>query len=161
MRIQVVLALAVALICSMPVLAQQQSGDSQLQLQGSLRLGAPGKGQDSGSVFVSYGRFFTDRQEAGVSATGYIAGDDLAGFGGPFYRYNFSSGKRVPYVGAAAGATFGDFGAGSTVLTFEAGIRFFINRNSAFSTGAITTYSIDESEFDDGLNVVFGFSYLW
>ena len=158
MKIYFVPVLVCALAIPVPGLAQQASGDTELQIQGSLNLG--GK-EESGSVYLSYGRFFSDRQEAGLSVTGYTISGDLAGFGGPFYRYNFSNEDVVPYVGAAAGSSFGDFAGGDLLLTFEGGIRFFLSRNSAFSVAAVTNYSVEESEVLDGLNLVFGFSYLW
>ena len=162
MRRFVLWLVAVLVIAPLPITAQQQAGDTELQLQGSLSLSLDDEVQDSGSVFVNYGRFFTDRQEAGVSVFASIFEDgDIGGFGGPFYRYNFASGKTVPYVGAALGATFGDFSTGDVLLTLEGGVRWFLQRNIAFTLAGNTNYDVDESELQDRLQVLFGFSYVW
>lgn len=154
--------LAILVMAPLPVAAQQQAGDTEIQLQGSLSLGLDNDAPDSGSVFVNYGRFLTDRQEAGGSVIAVIVGDgDVSGFGGPFYRYNFTSGTTVPYVGAAAGASFGDYSTGDILLTFEGGVRWFLQRNMAFTLAGSTNYDVDESELADRLQVLFGFSYLW
>lgn len=153
---------AVLLALTPPAFGQQTAGDSELQLQGSLTLGLNGDVPDNGSVFLNYGRFFTDRQEVGVSVFTFIINDgDFAGFGGPFYRYNFSSGKTVPYVGAAAAAPFGEFATGDILLTFEGGVRWFLERNIAFTLAANSNYDVDASDFSDQLQVLFGFSYVW
>jgi len=163
MRTYFVLALAAAFVLASPVLGQQGTGDTELQLQGNLFLGGSGQ-EDSGSVAVQVGRFFTEYQEIGLGVIGTIQGDSkFAGSGGPYYRYNFSAGKTVPYLGASAGTTFSNFrGAGtSTVATAEGGVRFFLDRKTAFTVGATKTYFFKQKEFDKGLNIQFGFSHLW
>lgn len=153
---------AVMLVASIPATAQQTAGDSELQLQGSLSLGIGSDGSDNGSVFLNYGRFFTDRQEAGALVFASFDSDgDFSGFGGPFYRYNLSTGKTVPYVGASAAIPFGDYSEGDILLTPEGGVRWFLERNLAFSLAANLPYDVNESEFHDQLQVLFGFSYLW
>ena len=152
----------ILLMAPLPVIAQQEAGDTELQLQGSLSLGLSDEVQDVGSVFVNYGRFFTDRQEVGGSVALFIIEDgDVGGFGGPFYRYNFASGTTVPYIGAAAGASFGDYSTGDVLLTFEGGVRWFLQRNIAFTLAGSTNYDVDESELADQLQVLFGFSHIW
>lgn len=158
------LGLIVGLVAlAAPALAQQQEGDTELQLQGSLSLATSSDFEHSGGVNVNYGRFFTDHQEWGVAvvATFHEEGD-LGGAGGPFYRYNFSTGETVPFVGAAAFAGFGDGPAGDgALLAVEGGVRFFLDRNRAFSVTGQQLYSIDQSELADTLNVLFGFSIFW
>jgi hypothetical protein len=162
MRRFVLWLVAVLVIAPLPLAAQQQAGDTELQLQGSLSLSLDDDVQDSGSVFVNYGWFFTDRQEVGASVFASIFEDgDVGGFGGPFYRYNFVSGTTVPYVGAAVGATFGDFSTGDVLLTLEGGVRWFLQRNIAFTLAGSTNYDVDASELQDRLQVLFGFSYIW
>jgi hypothetical protein len=162
MRSQIMMAATILVLLAVPALAQQEVGDTELQAQATLSIATSGDQDDTGTVLLNVGRFFTVRQEAGLSVFGILVGGDLVGYGGPFYRYNFSNSNVVPYVGAAAAATFGDFGAGdSAVLTFEGGARFFLNRSTALSASARTEYSIDEQEFGDSLQLVFGFSHLW
>lgn len=155
--------LIVALATALPAAAQQQEGDSELQLQGSLNLATSSDFEHSGSVHVTYGRFFTDRQEWGLTVSGGFQQDgDVAGFGGPFYRYNFSTGDVVPFVGGALGAAFGEgaFGDGAQ-LQAEGGVRFFLDRSKAFTVAGQTYYSVDNSEFGDTFDVLFGFSVFW
>ena len=157
------LALLVLVLMATPVLAQQEAGDSELQLQGSLLLGVSGDTEDFGSATGTYGRFLTDRQEAGGTLSVFLVSNgDWAGSGGPFYRYNFVSGsKTVPYVGAAAVATFGEFAGGDIQLDLEGGSRWFLTRNTAFSLSGVYSYDVDASDFADTLRVLFGFSYIW
>lgn len=148
-------------LATVPVAAQQQEGDSELQLQGTLSI-STGDAEDSGAVSVNWGRFFTDRQEIGATAfTFFTADGDVAGYAGPFYRYNLASGTTVPYVGASAAAGFGDFSSGDALVNLEGGVRWFLARNMAFTLGGVYTYDVDESEFLDAVQVLFGFSYLW
>ena len=160
-----VLALALASVLTIAGVAvgQQQKGDSELQIQGSLNLDFNSGGQDNGSVSLTWGRFFTDNQEAGLSVFTFFNQDgDLAGFGGPFWRFNFGSGKTVPYAGLAATTAFSDNDvSGDVLLTFEGGVRWFLERNIAFSLAGQTSYDIDNSDLDDRLRVLFGFSYFW
>jgi hypothetical protein len=155
--------LIVALATALPAAAQQQKGDSELQLQGSLKLATSSDFEHSGGVNVNYGRFFTDRQEWGVTVSGaFLPDGDVAGFGGPFYRYNFSSGDVVPFVGGALGASFGEGAIGDGVqLAAEGGVRFFLDRSKAFTVTGQTYYSVDNSELADTFDVLFGFSVFW
>jgi hypothetical protein len=147
-------------------MAQQGAGDTELQLQGSLSLATSGAKDSAGGANALVGRFFTDRQEAGVSlAASIFQGNKLVGLAGVFYRYNFSSGQIVPYVGASAADSFGSTGnVGSStglLLTFEGGFRYFIDRRTAFSVEASEGYSTKDKEFGKQLTVLFGFSHLW
>jgi hypothetical protein len=159
-------------MAAVPLAAQQTSGDSELQLQGTVSISTQkngdtgGNSNDSGSVAVNLGRFFTDHQEIGVTAFGiFDPAGDLAGLGGPFYRYNFGTGKTVPYVGASVDLAFGKFAGGTTsgggFATAEAGIRWFLARNSSFNLGAVYTYDLKEKKFQDQLQIMFGFSHFW
>jgi len=163
MRHRMVLSMVVLFALASPVFGQQQEGDTELQLQGSLRLATSSDFEHSGGANVTYGRFVTDRQEWGVTATATFTEDgDLGGTAGPFYRYNFGTGETVPFVGAAAVASFGDDSFGdNALLSAEGGVRFFLDRNRAFTVTGQTFYSIEESEFADSLNVLFGFSVFW
>jgi hypothetical protein len=159
-----VLILMAALLCALPALAQQEKGDTELQLQGSLSLALDEDLDDSGTVNVLFGRFFTRGQEIGATVRADISGDgDVGGAAGPFYRYNFlTGGKTVPYLGAAAVATFGENqGGGDVQLDLEGGSRWFLSRNMAFTLSGVYSYDVDASEFADRLRVLFGFSYLW
>ena len=160
MRTTFALITAALLCAAAPVLGQQSSGDTELQLQGNVHVGGSGD-QDSGSVNGRLGRFFTDYQEIGLDATGTFQADGkFGGSGGAFYRYNFSTGNIVPYLGASAGSTFGQ-GQTSTIAKAEAGVRFFVDRKTAFTVETTKTYFFKTKEYDKGLTIQFGFSHLW
>lgn len=145
-----------------PLAAQQVAGDTEIQLQGSLNLAISGDGTDSGAIFGNYGRFLTDYLEVGGTVGAFFNADgDLGGIAGPFARYNLSTGTTVPYVGAAVVTSWGDFAGGDILLTAEAGVRWFLQRNVAFTVAGTTQYDVDASELSDFLQVQFGFSYLW
>lgn len=154
------LALATAAV------AQQGTGDTEFQAQGTLSLATSGQASSTGGASVLLGRFFTDFQEAGGMLTTTIYGQNkLSGSAGVFYRYNFSTGQIVPYVGAAGSESFNsDKAAGSStglLLNFEGGFRYFVDRRTAFSVEAMEGYSTKNKEFGKQLTVLFGFSRLW
>lgn len=151
-------------VCALtsPVLAQQEAGDTELQIQGTISISNTKGGSDSGGVSATYGRFLTLRQEVGGNVTAFLTGDgDVGGTVGPFYRFNFSNGKVVPYVGGAATTTYGDFGGDDNLLLqLEGGVRFFLDRKTAFSIQGVT-YQSDNVDFGDQLFIILGFSHLW
>lgn len=147
------------LLLAWPAAGQQEKGDSELQLQGSVTVGGD---TDTGTVALTWGRFLTRTQELGVSVVGtFNAEGDLSGLGGPFWRINLGSGKTVPYVGIAAFTDFGEFTSGDIVVNAEAGVRWFLERNMAFTVAGSTFYDLDANEFDDRVRILFGFSYFW
>jgi len=158
------LGLAGLLAVAVPAYAQQAKGDNEFQLQGSVSIGISGQNKtDFGSVEMKYGRFITDYQQLGLEVTGFITGNNsIAGYGGPFYRYNFSKDKVVPYVGVGAAAYFGSQGIGKgATVDFEGGVRYFLDRRTAFTAAATTGYSFDNHTFADNLQFLVGFSHLW
>lgn len=147
-----------------PAFAQTESGATELQVQGTLNLGLSKSVQDTGAVFLSWGRFVSRNNELGLTAGGAFTSDgDFGGFAGPFWRLNFGNGKTVPYLGASAAAPFGDYVAAdvSVVASLEAGVRWFVQRNLAFSVAGNTYYLVEENEFSDNLQILFGFSAFW
>jgi hypothetical protein len=157
------LILLLSLLVALPSLAQQEQGDSEFQLQGSLNLGISGDVDDSGTINLLYGRFFTKNQEVGGTVGTFInSSGDWSGVAGPFYRYNFTSdGKLVPYAGAALTATFGDYSNSDYLLSLEGGARYFVSRSTAFTVAGTYYYDVDAADFADYLQVLFGFSYVW
>jgi hypothetical protein len=155
--------LAGVLAISNPAYAQQGRGDNEVQLQASLTIGTSSSQNNSGSVNAGYGYFFTDLQQIGADVTVSIFNQNkLAGYGGPFYRYNFSTGKVVPYLGLSAAAAFGSQGNGKGALVNgEAGVRYFLDRRTALTASATTAYSFDQKAFTKNIVVLVGFSHLW
>ena len=156
---------AAMLAVSQPGWAQQVRGDNEIQVQGSLSLSTQGAQQSSGSAVAKYGRFLTDYQQVGLDLTASITGyNKISGSGGPFYRYNFSNGKLVPYLGASIAGSFGNSGAGfgkGGELDVEGGFRYFLDRRTAFTASAQARYSFDNSGFYKTIDLLFGFSHLW
>ena len=160
MRKTILVMVAIALVAS-PAIAQQEKGDTELQFQGTLSIGISGGEQDFGAVAINWGRFVTDQTELGISGAAlFDETGDLFGVGGPFWRLNFGSGTTVPYIGVSAYTSFGEQ-SGDIFGNLEAGTRWFLKRNVAFSLSGTILYDFDESDFDDSLNILFGFSYLW
>jgi hypothetical protein len=154
--------LAVAILMATPVLAQQQQGDTELQLQGSLSISTKSGDNNSGSATVNWGRFFTNQQEFGGTVTTFFNGNgDLSGFAGPFWRLNLGQSKTVPYIGASVATTFGEFSSGDAIANIEGGVRWFLSRSAAFTLGGLYTYDVKQKDFNDSVQVLFGFSYLW
>jgi hypothetical protein len=154
---------AVLVAVAAPCQAQQQRGDNEFQLQGSLSLATSGsQTADSGAVDVRYGRFLTDYQQVGVEVTGTITGGpSLFGSVGPFYRYNFSKDKLVPYVGGGVTVLFGTQGGNGGELNVEGGVRYFYDRHTAFTVSATTGYTFNNHTFGKTIAMLFGFSHLW
>ena len=157
------LALGLSLALTEAASAQGDKGKNELLLQGSVTLNFDSDSDDTGSAAISWGRFFTNNQQAGLVALTFFDSDgDLAGSGGPFWRYNFGDSETVPFLGVAATTAFSDSDiSGDFLITFEGGVRWFLERNMAFSLSGQTSYDTDASEFNDRLQVLFGFSYFW
>lgn len=159
------IVLATILTLTSPVVAEQEKGDLELQLQGTLTIytGDADGVDDSGGVGVLVGRFLTERQEVGLSLFTSLIGGDFGGLGGPFWRFNFTTNTDlVPYVGVGTHIPFGDaYEAVDLFATAEVGARWFVESNMSFSLEASTLYDVDASEFSDYINIFFGFSYFW
>jgi hypothetical protein len=162
----IALAVAGLLSAAVPGHAQQVKGDDEVQAGGSLSLSTSSdQKNDAGSANLSIGRFITDFQQVGVGTTVSITGNHkISGYGGVFYRYNFSKDRLVPYVGVSLNASLGGagskFGSGA-LASGEGGIRYFLDRATAFTVSVGDYYSFDSREFGKQLAVQFGFSHLW
>lgn len=164
MRFLVIGVGIVALLAvAVPGQAQQARGDNELQLQGTLFIATSSTQNDVGTVDVRFGRFVTDFQQVGIEATvSLIDHNKVAGLGGPFYRYNFSKDKVVPYLGASAAVGFGSGFAGKGgSISVDGGVRVFLDRRTAFTVSATTGYSFDQHEFGKNVQFLAGFSHLW
>jgi hypothetical protein len=155
------LAVAVLLGLANPVLAQQEAGNDELQLQGNLSLGS-GSHKTSGQIMVNPGRFFTALQEIGIHLNSTITNGKLMGSVAPSYRFNFSTNKVVSYLGISAGTQFGNaVGGRSAMASAEAGLRYFVARKTAFTLSTGKSYLFKQKKFDPGLDIDFGFTHLW
>lgn len=133
--------LALALVVSTftnNVVAQPQTGNSELQLNASL-FAPQGSSDLSTSVAASYGMFLSDELEVGVRQ-GYsgLFPSKQSSFWlastTPFVDYHFrglfEDDKVLPYVGAFLGAVWNDRDVTGT-LGPNAGVKMFVN-NSTF-----------------------------
>jgi hypothetical protein len=162
MRMYGWLAVAALFVLATPVLGQQGAGDTELQMQGSVSVNGSMDHKTSGTIMVNPGRFLTDLQEVGLGLDGNINGGKLTGSVSPFYRFNFSTSKIVPYLGLTVGTQFGNVEGGrSTLASAEAGIRFFVDSKTAFTVDTSKSYFFKQKQFDHGLTIAFGFSHLW
>jgi hypothetical protein len=154
------------------VYAQQEAGDSELMVNGSLSLAVKNRDftSDTGNIFLSYGYFLNPTFEVGGTfITGLQQGPDMYSVG-PFIRLNFASGKLVPYVGSAFTFTrmtgSGDFESTNWErLDFDGGIRYFFRPNIAFVVSGAYGYSFPpeplESDWDDTFSINLGLSFIW
>ena len=68
----------------------------------------------------------------------------------------------VPYVTVSLTTNYGKGGTGDSLLgEFEVGSRWFLTRNAAFFLAGYTTYDFEASDFHDGFEILFGYTYLW
>jgi len=150
---RIVIALAVLLgIAATASVAHAgfEAGDKTLSLSGA---GTNDKDFNDGSFSLTLtpGYFISNEVEIGVRQTlTYADGFNGATFG--FVDYNFNNvgdGKLVPYVGIAAGASYGedvdtDWSAGP-----EIGARYFVNSTTFINVNA--TYQFDlQDGIEDG-----------
>lgn len=163
---------------TLPTLAQQEKGDKELQLQGLITVSFGENKSASGTVFINFGYFFTDRQEVGVGTNLTLGGgagniDLSAGVTG-FYRYHLLRKKENlrPYIGidlfSAALIGGGSSDANSATpskldLTFlrpNIGFKYFFKRNVAFDVNSGYGFSVKSAkngQFDSRLGVSYIF----
>jgi hypothetical protein len=138
MKKQLVITLLTMLV-SLPMLAQQEKGDFQLQAQGSYYSIA---GFDGGYIYLNASKFVTQNIEVGASPIISISTEttlNLAFFGN--YSFVTKDAKLVPYVGAQLqlynlGSEFGS----QTGFGFRGGIRYFISEHVNIDVGPNITF---------------------
>lgn len=146
MKKQLALIVFSALV-SLPLLAQQEKGDFQLQAQGSYYNFA---GFDGGYIYLNASKFFTQNIEVGASPIFNIGAGgttvNLSFFGN--YNFMVENAKMVPYIGAQVllynlGSDFGS----QTGFGFKGGLRYFITEKVNVDVGPNITFLDGETLF--------------
>jgi len=149
--------------------AQQQKGDSEIQISGFATLV---DGNGFGSVFLKFGKYFTDNLQLGISPSLFFQtgdfGDTTIG-AGAFLNYSFlaSDAKTVPYFGFSyrkEDIEEWDFDNGR--IGAQLGFKQFVTPKTAFDVAGNYLFAIPVGEqdwdFSDGfIYLSFGFSYLF
>lgn len=138
---------------TIPVFAQQEKGDKELQLQGLIQVQFGDSKAAAGDLFINFGYFFTDRQEAGIGTNVGISGssdnvDFQAGLTA-FYRYHFArkKGNLQPYVGVDFFA-FDLTSAARTDLIYvrpNIGVKYFFKKNAAFDINSGYGFAVKDA----------------
>jgi len=156
------------LALSSSLFAQQQKGDSEIQISGFATVI---DGDAMGSVFLKFGKFFTDNFQFGITPSVDIntfGSSTNTTFGaGAFLTYSFlsSDAKTVPYFGASyrkSDLENWDFEYGS--VGGQAGFKQFVTPKTAFDISGNYLVSLPASDFVESEGLVyisFGFSYLF
>lgn len=151
-RLALTLALGGLVLASpLDLHAQQQQGDVELQLSGSVltTVGRDGASLSSGLVHAKGGYFVTDRLELGafpslvfarteVEVAGIREEDSETKFGvGFFANYSFlaDDATTVPYLGAQFYRIDVTDEDESGWIGANGGLRFYINRSTSFDVG--------------------------
>lgn len=138
---------------AIPVFAQQEKGDKELQLQALIQVQFGDFKAAKGDIFVNLGYFFTDRQEAGIGTNVGISGssDDI-NFGvglTAFYRYHFArkKGNLQPYVGIDL---FADdlthkMRVDRLYVRPNIGVKYFFKKNAAFDINSGYGFAVKDA----------------
>lgn len=153
-------------VCASPTFAQQEAGDTELQLSGSTTTTT----ESSTTTLITnvkVGQYFTRSLQLGVntSLTALFpeGGDpDFSGRGGAFFNYSFLSedATTVPYIGGQYSRSLErtiDEDKGNAGV--NGGLKFYLNRSTAFDVGGNYLFPLEEA----GSGVIlfqFGISFI-
>ena len=148
---------------------QQQKGDSEIQISGFV---SEFDGNFFGSVFLKFGKYFTDNLQLGISPSLLFQTGDFSDTtigAGAFLNYSFlaSDAKTVPYFGLSyrkEDIEEWDFDNGR--VGAQLGFKQFVTPKTAFDVSGNYLFAIPVGErdwdFSDGfIYLSFGFSYLF
>lgn len=149
--------------------AQQQKGNSEIQISGFATVN---DGNAFGSVFLKYGKFLTDRFQIGLSPsvdimTGNFGNTTVSA--GAFLNYSFlaSDAKTVPYFGFSyRKQDLEEWEIDNGRVGAELGFKQFVTPKTAFDISGNYQFAIPVGEqdwdFSNGfIYIAFGFSYLF
>lgn len=170
------LLLLVSLVRQAPLAAQQQAGDRELQLSGSLLAvtGEEGRSEALALVQAKVGFFVTDRVEIGAfpslsytrvtldTPAGELRDSDTRIGFGAFGTYSFlaEDAMTVPYLGGQIYKIDLNDSEAQTWVGANAGMKFYFNRNMAFDAGGNALLGTGDA---GGVLILvqFGLSYLF
>lgn len=149
--------------------AQQQKGDSEIQVSGFV---SEIEGDLFGSVFLKFGQYVTDNLQIGISPSLLFQTGDFSDTtigAGAFFNYSIlaSNAKTVPYLGFSyrkEDIEEWDFDKGR--VGAQLGFKQFVTPKTAFDISGNYLFAIPVGEadwdFSDGfIYIAFGFSYLF
>jgi hypothetical protein len=150
-----VLVLVAILVTTSPAAAQQEQGDIELELTGSL-ISTVGAGEASGMGILQskLGRFVTDRWEVGAFPSlevrfGEGTTNTQIGIGlFATYSYLRPDAMTVPYLGGSyykSDASRG-FDADDSWFGVNAGLKFYLNSRMAFDMGLDYLFALQGQE---------------
>jgi hypothetical protein len=178
-RVSAAFALVVAL--AIPAFSQAVKGDSELGLNGAVIITHQSPISTSGLAAVTYGYYFTNRDQLGFQNISIISGGGGSGtsvtdyfLGDYIHLFPLGSNPKVaPFVGGAAGvlamtsggsssATGGGSNSGTFIANGQGGLKFYVSEKTAFevayqllyeqqSGGTFASNSLSE--------ITFGFTY--
>lgn len=160
-------------VCVSPTFAQQEAGDTELQLSGSattqsFELLDETIRTTTVNTNVKAGQYFTRELQLGVTASVNAVfqsnRDDAQynGRGGAFANYSFltEDATRVPYLGGQYSKNLNtSFEDDSGSAGVNGGVKFYLNRRTAFDVGANYLFPLEDT--GNGLWLFqFGISYI-
>lgn len=173
LSLQVIAVAVFAAICTLPGSCQQQKGDSELGMNGSVIIQNSDIASTSGDVTLSYGHYFTKNDLVGTDTLTVLGKDFQNVFAQGRYRHLFPTAnpKVFPFVGAAAGVELihlgGALGGGTQhpfVGTGEAGVKFYVSQRTALEVAYNLQY-IHNSTGTFATNsqslITFGFTHIF
>lgn len=150
-----VLILLAALVAPIPAAAQQEEGDVELELTGTLitSVGAE-EASGMGMMQAKVGRFVTDRWELGAFPSFEVrfseGTTDTRIGAGVFATYSYlqPDAKTVPYAGASyyKGDASTGFDAQDSWFGLNGGMKFYFNPRMAFDMGADYLFALQGQE---------------
>lgn len=167
MKKSAVLLLLSAIVATIPAAAQQEEGDIELELTGTLITSVSAEeASGMGMMQAKVGRFVTDRWELGAFPSlevrfGEGTTDTRIGAGlFATYSYLQPDAKTAPYVGASyyKGDASSGFDAQDSWLGLNGGMKFYFNSRMAFDMGVDYLFALQGQEgqlfiFRTGLSI--------
>lgn len=155
MKRSAALVLLSALVATIPAAAQQEEGDVELELTGTLitSVGA-GEASGMGMMQAKVGRFVTDRWELGAFPSLEVhfgEGTTNTRIGaGVFATYSYlqPDAKTAPYVGPTyyKGDASTGFDAKDSWFGLNGGMKFYFNPHMAFDMGVDYLFALQGQE---------------
>ena len=145
------LIVAVAVLCLMSGVSMAGMQSGQVEIGGAVMVMKPTtEGDLTGTAMGGIGYMLTDNIELKGQASLTITGGDVSGtLGGGLEFYLTPSASMVPYIGASAMTSIGEYGGGEGLLIdVHGGVKQFISENT--SVNLTLYYETTTDNFTDG-----------
>lgn len=156
------------LVFALPALAQQQKGDVELGINGSVTVPHSDPSTTTGEISGSLGKYISNNNEVGGAAIVFIEKDAQLVYLNPFFTHliKTKNPKFYPFVGGNFGFILSHDGGTNTEYggAGYAGIKYYLSQKFAFQLAYNFQYqhiagaSFQEQTFSV---VTFGFTYLF